>query len=380
MSEDFLPLARPDITDEEVDEVVDTLRSGWLVFGQKSQRLERDFAAFTDSPHAVSVSSCTAGMHLALMAYGIGPGDEVITSALTFASTASVIVHVGATPVLADICADDLNIDPAEIERRITARTKAIMPVHYAGQPCRMDEINAIARRHGLRVIEDAACAVGSKYKGRPVGAISDAAVFSFYAIKNMTTAEGGMLTTADAALAEQVSVLRNQGTDTNAWKRYSEAGQPFYTLLTPGFNYRMTDVHASIGLGQLRRLPEFTRRREQLAARYTRLFADVPQVEPPAVRDDVETNWYIYVIRLRETPVARNEVIDRLKAKGIGTAVHYLPVHYHPYFREHFGFRKGDYPVTETEFERLISIPLFPLMQDSDVDRVVEAVHESVR
>jgi dTDP-4-amino-4,6-dideoxygalactose transaminase len=380
LTEDFIPLARPDISDDEVDEVVDTLRSGWLVFGQKSQRLEREFAEYVDAPHAVSVNSCTAGMHLALLGYGIGPGDEVITSALTFASTASVIVHTGATPVLADICADDLNIDPADIERRITPRTKAIMPVHYAGQPCRLDEIRDVARRHNLKVIEDAACAVGSKYKGRPVGAISDAAVFSFYAIKNMTTAEGGMVTTADPELAQQVAILRNQGTDTNAWKRYSEAGQPFYTLLAPGFNYRMTDVHASIGLGQLRRLPEFTRRRTELAKRYTDLFAAVPEVEPPSVRSEVDTNWYIYVIRLRDSAAPRNQVIERLKARAIGTAVHYLPVHYHPYFREHFGFRRGDYPVTETEFERLISIPLFPLMKDSDVERVVEAVRESVR
>ena len=379
MSEDFLHLARPDISQEEIDEVVDTLKSGWLVYGQKTQRFEREFAAFVDSPHAVAVNSCTAGMHLALMAYGIGPGDEVITSALTFAATASVIVHVGATPVLADVCYDDLNIDPADIERRVTPRTRAIMPVDYAGQPCRMDEIMAIARRHNLKVIEDAACAAGSRYKGRPVGSIADASVFSFYAIKNMTTGEGGMVTTADAEVAERVSVLRNQGMDQNAWRRYAEGGMPFYTISTPGFNYRMTDLAASIGLGQLRRLSAFIERRTELATHYHDMFCEVPQVEVPAVRSEAETNWYIYVIRLRDGTVPRNEVVERLKAKGVGASVHYLPIHYHPYYREHFGFKRGDYPVTESEFERLISLPLFPQMSDSDVERVVNAVRQSI-
>lgn len=380
MSDDFIPIARPDIGQEEIDEVVDTLRSGWLVYGRKTQRFEQAFAEFVGAPHAVGVSSCTAGMHLALLALGVGPGDEVITTPLTFAATANVIVHVGATPVLADICADDLNIDPAEIERRITPRTRAIMPVHYAGQPYRMDEVLDIARRHNLRVIEDAACAVGSRYRGRPVGSFGDCAVFSFYAIKNMTTSEGGMLTTAGTELAEQVSVLRNQGMDANAWNRYAEGGMPFYTVSTPGFNYRMTDLQASIGLGQLPKLPAFNRRRAELAALYDAMFAELAAVEPPVVRTEVETNWYIYVIRLNEGCPPRNEVVDRLRAKGIGTAVHYLPVHYHPYYRERYGFQRGDFPVAEAEFERIISIPLFPQMTEGDVERVVGAVRESVR
>jgi dTDP-4-amino-4,6-dideoxygalactose transaminase len=254
------------------------------------------------------------------------------------------------------------------------------MPVHYAGQPCRMDEIMATARRHGLKVIEDAACAVGSTYKGRPVGNIGDATAFSFYAIKNMTTAEGGMVTTADEGLADRISILRNQGMDANAWKRYAQGGMPFYTIAEPGFNYRMTDIGAALGLAQLPRLPGFIKRRAEIAALYARLFEDVPQVEIPPVRDDVKTNWYIYVVRLRDAAASRNEVIDRLKERGIGTAVHYLPIHYHPYFRERFGWRRGDYPVAETEFERLISIPMFPQMTDGDVERVVEAVRESVR
>ncbi|MPZ48539.1 MAG: aminotransferase class I/II-fold pyridoxal phosphate-dependent enzyme [Dehalococcoidia bacterium] len=379
MPDEFLPLARPDISEEEIAEVVDTLRSGWLVYGPKTQRLEEDFRAMTGTKHAVAVSSCTAGMHLALLAAGIGHGDEVITSTITFASTVNVILHTGATPVLADICGDDLNIDPAEIARRITPRTKAIMPVHYAGQACRMDEILPLARERGIRVIEDAAHCAGSSYKEQPVGGIGDASVFSFYAIKNMTTGEGGMVTTDDDALASKVRILRNNGLDNNAWNRYSAAGSPFYSVLEPGFNYRLTDLQAAIGIGQLHRLPQFNARRSELAARYTEAFAELPEVETPTVRPDVTTNWYIYVIRLSGLNISRDEVVAELKQRGIGSAVHFLPVHMHPYYRETFGYQPGDYPIAEREFERILSLPLFPQMTDSDVDRVVSAVEEIV-
>ena len=382
MPDDFLPLAVPDISEDDIAEVVDTLRSGWLVYGKKTQRFEDEFRQRVGSQHALAVNSCTAGMHLALLAAGVGPGDEVITSTLTFASTASVIVHCGATPVLADICADDLNIDPADIERRLTPRTKAIMPVHYGGQPCRMDEILDIASTRKLPVIEDAATAVGALYKDRPVGNLGDATVFSFYAIKNMTTGgEGGMVTTNNQDLAEKVNSLRNQGLDANAWSRYSETGRPYYTLLAPGFNYRMTDVDASMGLGQLARLDEFNARRKQLAALYNQRFARIPQVETPTERPDATSNWYIFVLRLHldRLSIDRDTFIAELKARGIGTAVHYLPVHYHIYYRERFGFAKGDYPVAEREFERLVSLPLFPKMTETDIDRVVAAVEEIV-
>jgi dTDP-4-amino-4,6-dideoxygalactose transaminase len=381
LNEDFLPLAVPDISEDDIAEVVDTLRSGWLVYGRKTQRFEEEFRKLAASEHAVAVSSCTAGMHLALLAAGVGPGDEVITTPLTFPATANVIVHTGATPVLADICADDLNIDPAAIEARITPRTKALLPVHYAGQACRMDEILAIGQRHSLRIIEDAATAAGATYKGRPIGSLGDATVFSFYAIKNMTTGEGGIVTTDDATLAEKVASLRNHGLDSSAWNRYAKEGRPFYTVTEPGFKYPFTDLQASLGLGQLARLTEFNARRAQLAERYTRLFAAIPEVETPAVRPDAGCNWHLYVIRLRleRLRIDRDSFIDELKARGIGTAVHYYPVHYHTYYRERFGFQKGDYPVAEREFERLISLPLFPRMNDTDVDRVVEAVMEIV-
>jgi dTDP-4-amino-4,6-dideoxygalactose transaminase len=312
------------------------------------------------------------------LAAGVGPGDEVITSPLTFAATANVILHVGATPVLADICADDLNIDPEQIERRITPRTRAIMPVHYAGIPCRMDEILDIARRHNLSVLEDAATAAGSGYKERQVGNIGDLTSFSFYPVKNMTTGQGGMVTTNDKALADQVIALRNHGLDSNAWNRYSaDANRLFYTMSAPGFNYGMFDLLAAIGLGQLKRLPEFNEKRRVLAEHYTRAFAGIPEIETPTVRDDVTSNWHLYVIRLRDTEVTRAELAAGLKERGIGTSVHYYPVHYHPYYRERFGFQSGEYPVCETEFERILSLPLFPKMDEADVERVVAAVGE---
>ena len=376
MPEDFLPIARPDIDDADIAEVVDTLRSGWLTYGPKTQRFETEFKQLAGAEHAVATNSCTAGLHISLLAAGIGPGDEVITSPLTFAATANVIVHTGATPVLADIAYDDLNIDPEQIERRLTPRTKAIMPVHYAGHACRMDEILDIARRHDLVVIEDAATAAGSAYKQRPVGSLGDMTVFSFYPIKNMTTGQGGIVTTNNPAYAERLGSLRNHGLDSNAWKRYSsEASRPFYTLSEPGFNYGMFDLLAAVGLGQLQRLPEFNARRTELATHYTRLFADEPRVEVPTVSPDVTSNWHLYVIRLRDTTLARDDLVTALKGRGIGTSVHYYPVHYHPYYRETFGFRTGDYPICESEFERILSLPLFPQMTESDVERVVGAV-----
>jgi dTDP-4-amino-4,6-dideoxygalactose transaminase len=379
LAEDFLPLARPDLSEEDIAEVVDTLRSGWLTLGPKTQRFEEEFKAVAGAEHAVAVNSCTSGMHLALLSAGVGPGDEVITSTLTFCSTANVILHCGATPVLADVCPDDLNIDPEDVRRRITPRTRAIMPVHYAGQPCRMDELLELATSRGIKVIEDAAHATGSSYRGRPVGSLGDATVFSFYAIKNLTTGEGGIVATDDGALAERVRVLRSNGLDANAWNRYAATGSPFYTVLEPGFNYKMTDLQASLGLGQLRRLGGFNARRAALADRYTRAFASVRQVETPSLRPDAGMNWHLYVIRLRDAPLSRDALVEALRRRGIGTAVHFLPVHMHPYYRERFGFRKGDYPVVEREFERIVSLPLFPMMTEGDVDRVVEAVRDAI-
>jgi dTDP-4-amino-4,6-dideoxygalactose transaminase len=380
-TEEFLAFAQPDITQAEIDEVVDTLRSGWLTGGPKVAAFEEAFCRLTGANHAVALSSCTAGMHLALLAAGIGPGDEVITVPLTFVSTVSVILHAGATPVLADVREYDYNIDPADVERRITPRTKAIMPVHYGGHPCAMDELLAIARKHNLRVIEDAAHALGSSYKGRPIGAIGDAAVFSFYVIKNVTTGQGGMLTTDDEQLAEQVRLLRLHGLSKTAWDRYSEKGTWAYQVLAPGFNYVMTDIQGALGIQQLNRLSEMQARRRELVSQYDRYFGELPEIITPPRHDEVVHGWHLYPIRLRldRLTINRADFIEELRARGIGTSVHFIPVHLHPYFRETMGWQPGDYPVAEGIFENLITMPLYSRMTDHDVERAAKAVREIV-
>lgn len=380
--EPFLPFAQPDIGEEEIAEVAETLRSGWLTSGPKVQAFEAAFREITGASHAVALSSATAGLHLALLAAGIGPGDEVITTPFTFAATVNVILHAGAAPVLADIGEDDYNIDPVEVERRISPRTKAIVPVHYSGQPCRMDELLALARTHGLRVIEDAAHAVGAQYHGRPVGVLSDAAVFSFYVIKSITTGQGGMLTTDDEQLAERVRLLSLHGLSRDAWDRYSSGGSWAYQVLAPGFNYVMTDIQAAIGIHQVKRIAAYQQRRVHLAAEYDRLLTGVPEVIRPPVRDDDLVHpWHLYPIRLdpHRSPVSRDDCIEELRARGIGTSVHFIPVHLHPYYRETLGLRPGDFPVAERVFEGLISLPLYPRMQDADVERVATALREII-
>ena len=339
-TEPFLPFSLPEIGQEEIDEVVDTLRSGWLTNGPKTKAFEAAFREATDSKHAVALASCTAGLHLALLACGVGPGDEVITTPLTFAATVSMILHTGATPVLADISADDYNINPQEIERRLTARTKAIIPVHYAGHACRMDEIRSIAQARNIRVIEDAAHALGASYRGKPIGAIGDCAVFSFYPIKPITTGQGGMLTTDDEELAERVRLLSLHGLSKNAWDRYSDKGSAFYQVLAPGFNYVMTDIQAALGIHQMRRLPGFQARRTALARQYDDQLADLTEIITPVVGDDVEHCWHLYAIRVDSSRlrIDRDEVIEQLRARGVGTSVHFIPIHYHPYFSDRLG------------------------------------------
>ena len=377
--EPFLPFAQPEIGQEEIDEVVDTLRSGWLTGGPKVQAFEEGFRDVTGASHAVALSSCTAGMHLALLAAGIGPGDEVITTPLTFAATVNVILHAGATPVLADVREDDYNIDVDEIERKITPRTKALLPVHYGGQPCRMDELQALADRHKLRVIEDAAHAIGARYRGQPIGALTDAAVFSFYPIKAITTGQGGMLTTNDADLANQVRLLSLHGLSKNAWNRYSKGGSAEYQILAPGFNYAMTDIQAALGIHQLKRLEAFQARRTHIANQYNALFAGVPELIRPPMRDEIVHAWHLYPIRLQldRLTIDRAHFIEELRERGIGTSVHFIPIHLHPYYRKALSLGPGDFPVTEAIYEGLISLPIYPRMEDASVERVAAAVRE---
>lgn len=380
--EPFLPFAPPDLGQEEIDEVAEVLRSGWLTGGPKVRAFEEAFRELTGASYAVALSSCTAGLHLALLASDIGPGDEVITTPLTFAATVSMILHVGAKPVLADISEDDWNIDPAEVARRVTAKTKAIIPVHYGGQPARLDELLGIARQHKLRVIEDAAHAVGASYRGRPIGTHSDASVFSFYPTKNITTGQGGMLTTNDEALADRVRLLSLHGLSKQAWDRFSEQGSWAYQVLAPGFNYVLTDIAAAIGIRQLDRLSEFQARRARLAAEYDRLLADLPEVIRPRVREEIVHSRHLYAIRLdlERLRIDRGQVIEELRRRGIGTSVHYIPIHLHPFFQQELGLREGDYPVAERVFAWLCSLPLHPRMRDSDVVRVSDALHEIIQ
>ncbi|MDI6857852.1 MAG: DegT/DnrJ/EryC1/StrS aminotransferase family protein [Dehalococcoidia bacterium] len=376
-----LPFCRPDITDAEINEVVDTIRSGWLTTGPKTQQFEEQFKRYVGSKHAIAVSSCTAAMHLSLAAAGIGEGDEVITTPLTFCATVNVIIHQRATPVLADISLDDYDIDPEQVERRITPRTKAIMPVHYGGQPCKMDALLDIARRHKLLLIEDAAHAVGANYRGRPIGTIGDTTSFSFYVIKNLTTGEGGMITTNDDALADKLRLLRLHGMSHDAWKRYDARGSWYYEVLAPGFKCNMTDVQAALGLHQLERLEGFLGRRRQIVALYEERLSRLPELILPAARPEVRHAWHLYPIVLKNDglTIGRDELIEELKARGIGTSVHFIPIHHHPYYQQAFGWKPGDFPNTDQVFSGLLSLPLFTRMSDDDVERVATALEEII-
>lgn len=377
----FLPFALPDLGEEEINEVVDTLRSGWITTGPKTKRFEDEFRRYIGSKHAIAINSCTAALHIALAAAGVGPGDEVITSPLTFCSTANVIVHLGGTPVFADI-GEDHNIDPSEIERRITPRTKAIIPVHYSGQPCRMDEILACARNHNLLVIEDAAHAVGAKYRDRMIGTIGDVTAFSFYAIKNMTTGEGGMITTDDDELAERMRLLSLHGISKDAWKRYTSEGSWYYEVIYAGYKYNMTDIQAALGIHQLARLEQFLEVRSKYVAMYNEAFGEMPEIRIPIVHTDVRHAWHLYVIQLdlERLVINRAQFIEALRAENIGTSVHFIPVHLHSYYRQTFGHKRGDFPSAERIYDRIVSLPLYPKMTEEDVGDVIAAVNKVVR
>ncbi len=375
----FLPFSQPSIDQAEIDEVADSMRSGWITTGPKTQEFARRFAESCGAPYAVPVNSCTAALHLSLVALGIGPGDEVITSPLTFCATANVIVHTGATPVFADIDQETMNINPAAVQRAVTAKTKAVIPVHYGGQPCEMDEIMETAGRHGLKVIEDAAHSPFAEYKGRILGTIGDATCFSFYATKNMTTAEGGMMTTNNKELFDKISSLSLHGMSHDAWDRYSEQGSWYYEVIYPGYKYNMFDIQAAMGLRQLDRYDEMQKRRDEIAAAYHAAFAGHPALTVPVARDHVRHVWHLYAIRLRldALRIDRAAFIEELRKRNIGTSVHFIPVHMHPYYRDTFGFKRGDFPVAEAAYDGEVSLPIYPRMTDEDVQDVINAVLE---
>ena len=380
--EAFLPFSQPTIGQEEIDEVVDTLRSDWITTGPKTKAFEGQFGAFVGAPGETSLmlSSCTAGLLLSLAAHDVGPGDEVIVPSLTFAATANVAVHLGATPVLVDIEPDTMCIDPERVAAAITERTKVIMPVHYAGHPADLDTIDALAERHGLHVVEDAAHAVPTYHRDTMIGSRLTLASFSFYPTKNLTTAEGGALT-GSPDLLEKARVLALHGMSRDAWKRFGKGGSWEYDVVAPGFKTNMTDIQAALGMHQLRKLPAFHARRREIARRYTEAFADVPALEAPTERDDMRSAWHIYVLRLRleHLRIDRNAFIDALKERNVGTSVHYKPLHMMSYYAERFGYRREDLPVSADAFSRMLSIPLSPRLSDADVDDVIAIVRELV-
>ena len=378
----FLPYSPPSIGQEEIDEVVDTLRSDWITTGPKTKRFEEEFGAYVGAPGGTSLmlNSCTAGLHVALAALGVGPGDEVVVPALTFAATANVVEHVGATPILADVEPDTLCLDPAAVESVLTPATKVVMPVHYAGHPADLDAFDRLADRHGFQIVEDAAHAVPTRYRGTMIGSRANFAAFSFYATKNLTTAEGGALTAAPERI-EDARVLALHGMSKDAWKRFDKAGSWAYDIVAPGFKYNMTDIQAALGTHQLRKLEGFHRRRQEVARAYDQAFRAVPALEPPTERPDVVSSWHLYVLRLRpeHLSIDRNGFIEELKARNIGTSVHYRPLHMMSFYANKYGFAPDDYPVSRDAFERMISIPLHPRLDADDVADVIDAVLDIV-
>ena len=377
----FLPFALPDIGEEEIAEVVDSLRSGWLTTGPKTQRFEREFADFIGSDvQALAVNSATAGLHLALEAFGIGQGDEVITTPYTFTATAGVVRHLGADPVFVDIDPNTFNLDPTKIERAITERTKAIIPVHFAGMACDMQPIIEIARRHGLKVLEDAAHALPATYQSRLVGTLdTDATVFSFYATKTITTGEGGMIVTRDHAIAERCRAMRLHGISRDAFDRYTSTKPSWhYEVIAPGFKYNLTDIASSIGLQQLKKAWAFQERRQEMAERYDAELADLPITLPPQPENDDLHSWHLYAIRLGDSAgISRDEFIQQMSARGIGCSVHFIPLHLHPYWRNAYDLQPHDFPMAWRAYERAVSLPLYTKMTDDDQTRVIEAVKD---
>ncbi|HQV11145.1 MAG TPA: DegT/DnrJ/EryC1/StrS family aminotransferase [Nitrospira sp.] len=381
MANRFVPFHLPAIEDEEISAVVETLRSGWLTTGQKVRQFEEHFAAQVGAEYAVATNSCTAALHVALEALGVQEGDEIIVPTMTFAATAEVVAYFKATPVLVDCDPITLNLDVAALSAKITRRTKAVIPVHFAGQPCDMQGILEAAASHGLAVVEDAAHAFPSSYRGKPVGALGDITCFSFYATKTLTTGEGGMATTNNQARAERMRRMTLHGITRDAWMRYSDAGSWYYEIGAPGYKYNLTDIAAAIGIEQLAKAGRFLEARRKIAAAYNSEFADLPELRLPLESPGSGHSWHLYVIQLdlHSLRISRNGFIEALKKSGVGASVHFIPLHLHPYYRSRFGFTPADFPVASETFERIVSLPIYPRMTDADIRHVIESVRTIV-
>lgn len=375
--EPFLPFALPDLGEAEIEAVTSVLRSGWITTGPRTREFEARLAHAVGATHCLAVNSCTAALHLALEAAGVGPGDEVIVPTMTFAATAEVVRYLGAVPVLVDVRASDHNVDPAAVERAITARTRAVLPVHFAGVPADMDELRALARDRGLFLVADAAHALPCRYRGREVGALADATCFSFYATKTITTGEGGAVVTEDAGWADRMRMMSLHGISRDAWKRYAADGTWRYEILAPGFKYNLTDVASALGLVQLARAEGMLARRRAIAARYDDAFRSVDALERLEIPADRTSAHHLYVVKVVDAAlrVGRDAIIEELKRRGIGTSVHFIPLHVHPYYRDTFGYAAESLPVAFRAFLRSISLPIYSAMTDAQVDRVIATV-----
>jgi dTDP-4-amino-4,6-dideoxygalactose transaminase len=372
-----VPFHQSTVGEEEIQAIADVIRSGWIAMGPKTLEFEKQFAVYVGARHAIDVCSGTAALHLALECANLKPGDEVLLPTTTFTATGEVVTYLGCRPVLVDVDPVTLNIDVANAAKKLTSRTRAIIPVHIAGQPCDMDELHSFARQHNLRIVEDAAHALPSEYHGKRVGALSELTAFSFYATKTLSTGEGGMVTTNDDDLAARMRLMRLHGIAGDAWKRYGKGGSWYYEVTEAGFKYNPTDIQAAIGLVQLSKCDASLLARRSIAMRYKEAFDCLPAVESPALKAGSESSWHLFMLRLRleQLRISRNAFIEELKQRGIGTSVHFIPLHLHPYYQRWFGYRLGDFPVAETQFERCISLPIYPNMSKGSVQHVIDTV-----
>lgn len=379
MRKTFLPFCKPTISQREINEVTKVLKSGWLTTGPKTEEFEQKFAQYVEAEHAIAVSSGTDALHLSLAALKIKPGDEVITTPFTFIATAQVIEWLGARPVFVDIDPVTYNINPDQIKRKINFSTKAIMPVHVAGHPCNMDALMELSKDYGVPIIEDAAHAVGSEYKGKKIGSIGTTTCFSFYATKNLATGEGGMITTNDESMAKRLKQLSYFGVNKEAFKRYSNKGNWFYDVEFMGYKCNMDNIHAAIGVEQLKKIDSFNAKRKNIADYYRKHLGTIPGVQLPAEVGDIKHAWHIYPVQLPKM-VKRAEFVDAMKKKNIGVSVHFMPVHLFSHFKSIYGFKKGEFPISEAVYDRLVTLPLYPLMTLQDAEDVVEAFKQCIK
>jgi dTDP-4-amino-4,6-dideoxygalactose transaminase len=382
MDTNFIPFHRPTVGDEELAAVREVLESKWLTTGPATVKFEREFAQYLGAKYALAVNSGTAALQLAVNTIGLQPGDEVLVPSFTFTATAEVVTYFDACPVLCDSEAGGFNIDVADAERRVTRKTRAIIPVHIGGEPCDLDAVHSMAMKHGLHVIEDAAHALPASFRGKRIGTCSPLTAFSFYATKNITTGEGGMLVTDNEDYAERARCMRLHGISNGAWKRYSREGTWFYEVLHAGFKLNLPDILSALGSAQLSKSDQFFERRCQIARRYSERFARNEELQlPPPVAPGSEHSWHLFLLRLRpaELRIGRNEFIEELKKLGIGTSVHFIPLHLHPYYAQTYGYKPGDFPHAEDAYSRCLSLPLYPTLSDDEVERIIRAVEQVV-